>query len=73
MDAAKTLEPAKTIVADLGGHAAVAKIAGVHRTRVFGWLATGTVPLKHIPKLIDAARKQGKDWSADRFLPRQAA
>ena len=67
------MEPAKTIIADLGGPAAVAAIAGVHRTRVYGWLSTGVIPLKHIPKLIAEAKKQGKDWSADRFLPRQAA
>lgn len=67
------MEPANQIVKDLGGPAAVAAIAGVHRTRVYGWLSTGIIPLKHIPKLIAAARLQGKDWSADRFLPRQAA
>lgn len=66
------MEPAKTIIADLGGPATVARIAGVHRTRVYGWLNTGVIPLKHIPKLIAAARQQGKDWSADRFLPRAA-
>jgi hypothetical protein len=67
------MEPAHTIIEDLGGAAAVAKIAGVHRTRVYGWLKRGVIPLKHIPKLIAAARLQGKDWSADRFLPRVAA
>lgn len=67
------MEPAKTIINDLGGPAAVASFAGVHRTRVYGWLKSGTIPLKHIPKLIAAARTQGKDWSADRFLPKVAA
>lgn len=66
------MEPAKTIIADLGGPVAAAEIAGVHRTRVYGWLKTGIIPLKHIPKLIAAAKTQGKDWSADRFMPRAA-
>ena len=67
------MEPAKTIISDLGGPAAVARIAGVHRTRVYAWLANGVIPLRHIPKLIAAAKAMGKDWSADRFLPRAAA
>jgi hypothetical protein len=67
------MEPANTIVKDLGGPAAVAALAGVHRTRVYGWLKTGVIPLKHIPKLIAGAKKLDKDWSADRFMPRTPA
>jgi len=67
------MEPAKSIIAKLGGPNEVAGIAGVHRTRVYDWLRTGTIPFKHVPKLIAAAKAKGKKLTADNFLPRVAA
>ena len=73
------MEPASSIVRALGGPTNVAKIAGVHRTRVSNWCRPrekggtgGTIPFKHVPALIEAARSQGDALSADDFLPKSA-
>lgn len=70
------MEPASTIVRALGGPTLVAKIAGVHRTRVSNWCRPkdkggtgGVIPFKHVPALIAAAREQGSNLSASDFLP----
>lgn len=70
------LEPAKRIVSLLGGPNRVASIAGVHRTRVSNWSRKkedggtgGTIPFKHVPALLAAAREQGVSLTADDFLP----
>lgn len=70
------MEPAKSIIEALGGPEKVAEIAGVHRTRVYGWMRNkerggtgGTIPLPHIPKLLHAAREQGVSLTAENFLP----
>ena len=70
------MEPARTIVEKLGGPNAVAGIAKVHRTRVSNWMRPkeaggtgGQIPFKHVPALLAAAREQGKELSADDFLP----
>lgn len=71
------MEPAQTIIKNLGGPTAVAGIVGVHRTRVSNWTRPrdvggtgGTIPFKHVPLLIEAAKDRGIDLSADDFLPR---
>ena len=55
----------------------VAEIAGVHRTRVSNWMRSkqaggtgGTIPLKHVRSLLEAAAAKGVSLSADDFLPR---
>jgi len=70
------MEPAQTIVRKLGGPSEVAAIAGVHRTRVSNWMRPkdsggtgGTIPLKHVRALIEAAKERGLDLSANDFLP----
>lgn len=70
------MEPAASIIKLLGGDTAVANIAGVHRTRVANWKRPkeaggtgGAIPFRHVPALIAAAKSQGKDLSADDFLP----
>jgi hypothetical protein len=70
------MEPASTIIRQLGGPNKVAEIAGVHRTRVSNWKRPserggtgGVIPLKHIPKLIAAAKEAGVKMSADDFMP----
>jgi hypothetical protein len=70
------MEPARTIILSLGGPNAVAKIAGVHRTRVSNWMRAkeaggtgGMVPFKHVPAMIAAAKDKGIELSADDFLP----
>lgn len=71
------MEPASTIIKRLGGPSKVAKVVGVHRTRVSNWMrprsvggADGTIPFRHVPRLIEHARSVGVDLSADDFLPR---
>lgn len=70
------MEPASKIINLLGGAAAVASIAGVHRTRVYKWMRPreeggtgGVIPQGHIPKIISAAREMGVNLSGDDFLP----
>ena len=70
------MEPATSIIKTLGGAAQVARIAGVHRTRVYSWMrpvsAGGTggyIPLRHIPKIIAQAKADGIALSGDDFLP----
>jgi hypothetical protein len=60
------MEPANTIISKLGGVEVVKSITGVHRTRVSNWKRPkesggtgGTIPAKHIPKLLNAARERG--------------
>lgn len=72
------MEPARSIIERLGGPSAVAKVALVHRTRVSNWMRPkeaggtgGTIPFKHVPALLAAAREKGVDLSTDDFLPRQ--
>lgn len=70
------MEPAKTIIAKLGGVSAVAEAAGVHFTRVYRWQwpserggTGGHIPRWHIPALIEYAGKTGVDLSPSDFAP----
>lgn len=77
------MEPAAQIIEKLGGVNAVAKVTGVHRTRVSNWKRPresggtgGTIPLKHFHNLMAEARRLGVDLSAADFVgttDRQAA
>ena len=73
------MEPAASIISKLGGDTKVAEIVGVHRTRVANWKRPragggtgGTIPFKHVPALLAAAKALGQDLSADDFLPVEA-
>lgn len=55
--------PASRIIARLGGVPAVAQIAGVDHSTVHRWMYSkdrkgtgGTIPSRHIPALLQAAR-----------------
>lgn len=70
------MEPASTIIGQLGGPNKVAEIAGVHRTRVSNWKRAkedggtgGMIPFKHVPALIAAGKRLGVKLTADDFLP----
>jgi hypothetical protein len=70
------MEPANSIINLYGGVSVVSEIAGVHRTRVSNWRRPkvkggtgGTIPFKHVPKLLAYAREHGLPVSADDFLP----
>jgi hypothetical protein len=70
------LEPAHSIIKDLGGIAAVARATGLHFTQVWRWTQAklrggtgGTIPQKHHLALLDMARAKGVRLSAADFLP----
>lgn len=69
------LQPAVGIISKLGGPTAVARIAGVHRTRVSNWMRPrqaggtgGVIPQKHIGKLIAHARANNIEIEPGAFL-----
>jgi hypothetical protein len=57
------------IITELGGPAAVAVIANVHRTRPYAWIRCGVIPLKHIPALAAAAKKKRLPIKLEDFMP----
>ena len=70
------MEPAKSIIAKLGGPDTVAAIAGVAYTAPYRWChpvekggTGGLIPQKHHPKLLAHARAHGLDLRAEDFLP----
>lgn len=60
------------IIEKLGGPAEVAAIAKVHRTRPYGWIRDGVIPLKHIPKLVAAAKAKRVAIKLEDFMPKAA-
>ena len=70
------MEPAASIIKNLGGDTVVASITGVHRTRVANWKRPkdaggtgGAIPFRHVPALLQAAKIRGISLSTDDFLP----
>ena len=60
------MEPARTIIARFGGPSKVARLVGIHRTRVYGWMKPravggtgGRVPQSHHLTLLSEAHKRG--------------
>ncbi|ENN91950.1 hypothetical protein [Bartonella bovis] len=59
----------------LGGVRRVSQLLGVHRTRVYVWLRPvskggtgGRIPIKHIPPLLNEAKRIGVPIKAEDFL-----
>lgn len=70
------MEPARSIIAKLGGPSAIAEAVGIHRTRVSNWQrprtkggTNGLIPQRHHLALIDFAAVKGVELTADDFLP----
>lgn len=70
------MEPARTIVALLGGEARAAEIAGVRITAPYRWQASkakggtgGVIPHWHVEKLLQHAEREGIDLSPASFAP----
>lgn len=68
------LDPARRIVADLGGPTATARIAGVHVSQVYRWMWPednsgygGWIPRKPWRKIQEWAKETGQDLGEDRF------
>ena len=69
------MTPAQRVIEKCGGEAAVAKMAGVHISRVHRWTypkerggTDGRIPSKHQQPLLDSARAQGIDLSPEDFF-----
>ncbi len=63
-------DPARGIIAKLGGPAAVARVTGVHRTRVYSWQRNGgRIPQRHIPVLLAFAREHRIRLRLQDFFP----
>jgi hypothetical protein len=67
LSAEQHLDPARSIIARLGGVDAVARVTGRDRTRVFRWMYSeakggtgGRIPMQQIPKLLKFAARRGK-------------
>lgn len=70
------MEPAKSIIARLGGPTKVREITGVGMTAPHSWQhpkskggTGGLIPMRHIPALLAYAREQGIELTADEFIP----
>ena len=70
------MEPARTIIKRLGGEAVVARITNMAFTAPYRWQHSrakggtdGLIPQKHIPTLLEYARQNGIELSANDFLP----
>lgn len=69
------MEPANTIISALGGPTKVAKIVGVHRTRVSNWKRAkekggtgGIIPMRHALVLLDEAKRLSIDITPEDFF-----
>jgi hypothetical protein len=69
------MEPARTIIAKLGGEAQVSFITGTAYTAPYRWQAArakggtgGVIPQRHHRGLIDYARAKGIPLNAEEFL-----
>jgi hypothetical protein len=69
------MEPAQTIIQKFGGPSALAKLLGIHRTRVSNWQRPresggtgGVVPQRHHRQLLGVANERGIDLKAEDFL-----
>lgn len=69
------MDPADTIIKLFGGTGIVARITGVHRTRVSSWKrpktargSNGRIPQNHIGVLLAYAREHGIAVKAEDFL-----
>ena len=67
--------PAQSIIEKCGGHGVVAKICGVHVSRVYRWTyqrgkggSDGLVPTRHQEKLLRGARERGIDLRPEDFF-----
>lgn len=69
------LNPAHKIICKLGGQKAVAQLLGLHESGVYRWTyprdrkgGGGRIPARHIPKMIEAAKKRGVRLSHQDFF-----
>ena len=53
----------------------MAEVVGIHRTGVWKWTqpkeaggSAGAIPTKHVPKLLEFAKREGKPITAESFF-----
>lgn len=59
----------KSIIKSLGGPSAVARLLGVHRTRVHSWLKSKRIPIQHHRALLAEAERCDLEIEPDDLLP----
>ena len=71
----KHLEPAKTVIAKIGGVDVAASITGKHVSRIYRWMypaekggTGGVVPHADARKLLDHSKASGLDLHAEDFF-----
>jgi len=64
--------PVAKAVRIFGTQAAIADILGITQPSVAGW-KDGRIPVQHIPRLVQAAKEQGKRLRAGDLIPGVAA
>ncbi len=69
------MEPAASIIRKLGGERAVAAATGTSYTAPYRWQhpverggTGGSIPGRHIPKLLDLAKQKGVRLKAEEFF-----
>lgn len=74
------MEPAASIIEKLGGPSAVARMTGVHRTRVSNWMRPqekggtgGIIPHKYHRTLMERAADLGFELPLAAFIDPEAA
>lgn len=72
------LDPAKTVIAKLGGVEVVCNITGRHLSRVYRWMrgkenggTGGFIPQNEAAKLLEYAKANRIKLSADDFFPKK--
>jgi hypothetical protein len=80
MSERKQLDPARTVIAKLGGAETVARITGKHVSRVYRWMKPkkiggtgGTIPQADAVKLLHYAKAENIDLRAEHFFGEVAA
>lgn len=75
-----SLDPARSIIAAVGGPKVVAEVTGVNRTQIWRWTQPterkgtgGLIPSAHQVKLLQWARANGKPLTAEMFFPAEEA
>lgn len=80
MSERNNLDPARSVIAKLGGVDAVATITGKHVSRIYRWTyprekggTGGVVPHEDATKLLAHAKANGLDLTAEDFFASNAA
>jgi DNA-binding phage protein len=62
------MNTASLIVKRLGGPTEVARIVGIHRTKIYDWYRRGHIPQAHQLAILRAAQSRGVPLTADEII-----